>query len=345
MKKILITFSEGGENGGPYISHQRIIESSLKNLYVLEPFFFPRIRHLINPIEFIRYVVQIRKSKADAMLVAGLQVTGFLLALLCKCSGIKVILAVHGSLTENNCSKLEKKVYEIIERLTIRMADIIYGVSDYVSSWKYFKNCSRYFGTIYNMVEKKQEKSIDWRVKLGIKKDDIVVVSTGRIVKEKGFDVLWNSIKKIGHTSNIKYIIVGSGNYLECWKKEIKENKFDNEVFLVGYQKNVNAILECANIFIICTKHETLCISLLEAAAKKLPLIATNIGGIPEIIDETCGFLVSLNDVEGFADAIKKMVGNSSMRIEMGKNACEKIQKKFANEIIEEKLNIIFSGV
>lgn len=199
MKKILISFREGGENGGPFVSHQRILDSSLRKKFILEPFFFPRVRQLINPIHFFQYVKKIKKSNADAMLVAGLQESGFLWSLLCKISGIKIILAVHGSLTELNISVFRKKLYEVIERLTIKMADIVYGVSDYVSCWKCLKKCSNYYGTIYNMIDEEHAESIDWRTKLNIGKDDIIVVSTGRIVKEKGFDILWETIKKIGH--------------------------------------------------------------------------------------------------------------------------------------------------
>lgn len=343
MKKILISLSENGQNGGPYISHKRIMESSLKNKYVMEAFFFPRIRKFINPLCFFQFVKQIKKSKADAMLVAGLQMTGFLLVLLCKVCRIKVILAVHGSSLENSWSRKRKIPFYLIEKATIKMSDMVYGVSDYVSSWDYFKKCPKYYGTIYNLIEIVKDDDVDWRKKLGINSNDIVIVSTGRVTKEKGFDVFWKMVQNIGHTSNIKYVVAGDGHYKEEWQLEIKKKQYEKEVFLVGYQKNIYPLLKISDAFVICTKHETLCISLLEAAMSRLPLIATNVGGIPEIIDDTCGFLVHLNDVESFSNVVKKLVDSASLRKKMGDNAYDKVSEKFDRLKIENQLDYIFS--
>lgn len=345
MKKILVSFDANGQNGGPYISHKRIMNSSLKNKYLFEPFFYPRIRKLINPFNFFSNVKRLKKTNADAMLVAGLQWTGFLLVLLCKFSGLKIILAVHGSLTENKCSKLKKIIYGIIEKSTVRMSDFVYGVSDYVSGWNICKKCSHYYGTIYNMYEKENRACVDWRKRLQIKDNDIVVVSTGRITVDKGFDILWETIKKLGHLSNVKYIIAGDGPYLKKFWSEVKQNKFENEVFLVGFQRNIDSILQNADIFVICTKHETLCISLLEAAMHKLPLVATNVGGIPEIIDDSCGIIVPLNDVNCFANALERLKQDVSLRKKMGHNAYDKVSRKFDQEKIIKKLDRIFSEV
>ena len=234
-------------------------------------------------------------------------------------------------------------------RISNSCNDGILGVSDYVSNWKVCGKAKKHFGTVYNIPidAKKNKEHIlqDLRNDLNIKSDDIVVVSTGRITKEKGYDVFWDAIQKIGHTEKIKYIIAGDGDYLQEWKKDVILKGFENEVFLLGFIDNINKVLQVADIFMMCTKHETLCISILEAAFSYLPIIASNIGGIPEIVDEKSGILVDSCDVCGFANAILNLASNKSLRDSLGNNANEKVVNKFNVEIILKKIDKIYSSL
>ena len=165
------------------------------------------------------------------------------------------------------------------------------------------------------------------------------MVSTGRIVKEKGFDILTEVIKKFNSSDNISFIIAGDGNYKKEMECIISKSEMKKKVHFLGYRKDINNILSSSDIFIICTKHETLCMSLQEAGINGLPLIATNVGGIPEVFDESCGFLIENLDIDGFANAIKTLKDNKDMRVRMGINAKNKIMSDFDPEVILSKLN------
>lgn len=347
--KILITFRTGGENGGPYVSHKRIMESALSDKYCFKALMVPHIRSLRNPAVLYKFSKQIKKESPALVHFAGLQLEGFFVMLACRLAGVKTVLAVHGSSTEaEGFEGFKKSVIKKLERYTVKKATVSYGVSDYVSGWEICKKSKNYFGTIYNislpeMGKKVPEVSV--REELGISKDDIVIVSTGRIIKDKGYDVLWDVIKKGGRKKSVKFIIAGDGSYKKELEREILESEYNNDVFLLGYRSDIDGILSESDIFIICTKHETLCISLLEAAVKHLPLVATNVGGIPEIIDDTCGFLIEKNDVSGFAQALDKLISDPSLRISMGNNAYQKVINKFSEERILKKLDGLYQSV
>ena len=345
LPKILLTLRENGQNGGPYVSHQRIIDSELSKKYQLKALQVPRIRTLLSPSGMINFVKTIKKENPAFVQVAGLQLEGFLTTLACKLAGVKVLVAVHGSSTAaQNIGEGQKVILNVFEHITMAMADASFGVSDYVSSWDICKKSKAYKGTVYNITKFKAQTndSRNIREEFDISTDDIVIVSTGRIIKDKGFDVLWDTIKKVGKRENVKYLIVGEGEYKEQFISEKENSEFREDVVFTGYRADVLDILSECDIFVICTKHETLCISLLEAAATGLPMVATNVGGIPEIVDENCGILVENENSDEFAKALVSLIDDENKRKIMGQLGKEKIQNVFDEQKIILKLDKIY---
>lgn len=343
---ILIAFKKGGENGGPYTSHKRILESINSTQYELKPFYFPRSRVLFSPRGMKELISNIKKEKAVAMHIVGLQLEGFVAMIVCKMAGIKILLAIHGSEMESSRNNMIRHfIMSMIERFTVMKSDMVYGVSDYVSSWPVCKYSRQMIGTIYNLASDEQDSfkmKGNLRTELGIPKSEIIVVSTGRIVKDKGFDVLAEVIKKFRKTDNVSFVIAGDGDYKEEMERMIIKTEMKDKVFLLGYRSDIDNILSSSDIFIICTKHETLCISLQEAGMHGLPLIATNVGGIPEIIDESCGFLEKNLDIEGFFSAINILKDNEKLRKTMGENVRKKMMSKFDSKEILAKLDTAY---
>jgi hypothetical protein len=180
--KIMISFTEGGENGGPYNSHKRIMESSLKEKYEFIPLIIPKGRiGLINIKLITKLRNDILKVQPDIVHFAGLQLTGFHLALACKLAGVKnTVLAIHGSSLEAvEFPHWKKQIVNILEIITLKLSNVCYGVSEYVCSWdrvkKYAKWC---YGHIYNIPNAgkwdEDKTNTSFRKEIGVKHDDIV---------------------------------------------------------------------------------------------------------------------------------------------------------------------------
>lgn len=347
--KVLLTFRTGGENGGPFISHKRIMESALSQKYDLKPLSLENPRKMRKPKIFFDTVRRIKSEKPELVHLAGLGSEGFFTMLACRFAGVKTLVAVHGSATEAiGYGKISNIIFKLMENYTVKNATAVYGVSDYVSSWKICKNSKNYCGTVYNISSFSESKTGGpyIRKSLGIADGDIVVASTGRITKDKGFDDLWEVIRQLEDYPNIKFVIAGDGEYRDEWLSQVKESKSENRVFLLGYRSNIDAILRESDIFIICTKHETLCISLLEAANNSLPLIASNVGGIPEIIKNgENGILAEVGDIDGFKNAVIKLTENKELREKMGVKSKELINRVFNQAEITNKLDDIYKCV
>ena len=353
-KKVMISFQDGGENGGPYISHKRIMNSRLQEKYGYIPYRIPQGRIGFINIKLLRNLMsQIRKENPDLVHIHGLQLAGFyyaFAAFLCK---KPIVLAVRGSSDEAiSFAKWKKKLVYILEKWTLRMSDVIYGVSDYVSSWKIIKKYAKgkMYGTVYNLmqldhiVDNNEVQKI--KEEFGILEEDVVVVSTGRITEEKGFKILCGAIKQLKDKSNIRFIIVGDGSYLDEFKNEIRAANMEDRVIFTGYQKDVNPYLECADVFTICSLHETLCNSLIEAGAKGLPLVAPRIGGMPEIVRHNeNGILLQDNNADCVAEAICKLCDDKALRQKMGANAEKYIKDTFSQEKIIDKICEMYERV
>ena len=179
-----------------------------------------------------------------------------------------------------------------------------------------------------------------------MKPDDIVVVSTGRITIEKGFGTVKDIVLLGAPWKKIKFLIVGNGNYKEEFEKTIALNGLDKSVLFLGYRTDVSRILNASDIYVSCTWHETFGNSIIEGSYHKLPVVASHVGGIPEIvIDGLTGYLVDYKDTNMFVEKIKMLADNAHLRKTLGENGFSYVTKKFDTQKIEARLDELYESV
>jgi glycosyltransferase involved in cell wall biosynthesis len=107
---------------------------------------------------------------------------------------------------------------------------------------------------------------------------------------------------------------------------ECKKNS-DEDMYLLGFVKNIPSFLKGADVFILAPDYEASPRSLMEAMAMGLPCIATKVGGIPDYLDETCGVFVEPKNPEMLAEKIVYLIENKKIAKELGRRAREKMLK------------------
>ena len=350
--KIMITFNAGGENGGPYNSHKRIVESGLKDTYEFIPLVIPKGRRGLLNLRLQRNLVrQIRKQRPDMVQFTGLALDGFHTLLACKLARVEnTLLVVRGSVREAvEFYGVKRRVAIWLENWTLKHASACYGVSRYVENWDCVQRYGKKnMGHIYNFPAVPAEKASakDIRRQYGIQQQDVLVLSTGRITEEKGFADLTDVILQFAGRPHVKFVIVGAGGYLQTMQTRLKAQIKNGQVFLPGYQKNVQDYLYAADIFTILTWHETLGNSVLEASQAGLPVVAAGVGGVPEIIDDQeTGLLVKPRDIQGAYEGLLRLAEDPGLREEMGRKGREKIQTVFNREQITEKIDAVYKQI
>jgi len=232
----------------------------------------------------------------------------------------------------------------------LKLSKNTYAVSEYVANWDRVKKYSNnFYGIIYNIPHSSNKLSdsfCSFRTEMGFENDDILIASSSRITKEKGYEHLLKVIGKYAENSKIKFIIIGDGEYLKSLREYVETNNIAKQVFLLGYRENVPGILAECDIFVLLSFHETLCNSIIEAGMESLPTVAYCVGGIPEIIEHGVnGYLAELKDIDSIDEYINTLLNNKELRIEMGKFAKRIINEKFEEKSIIDKIDNLYRSV
>lgn len=166
------------------------------------------------------------------------------------------------------------------------------------------------------------------RNQFSINENDKVILYVGRLAQVKRVEVvLWLAKKFKGN--KVKTIIVGDGPLLNFYRK-LSGN--DNDIIFTGLVPKtiIPAFYYISNVLILPSLSEGLPNVLLECAASSKPAISTNVNGIPDIINHgKTGFSVDPYDFESFYKYTKIILDNKEIQDELGKNAFNKIKKKF----------------
>jgi glycosyltransferase involved in cell wall biosynthesis len=139
-----------------------------------------------------------------------------------------------------------------------------------------------------------------------------VVLSAARLIADKGIDVLLEAAAQVPQA---RFVIAGEGPERDALLAQIRRLGLGDRVSLLGWRRDVRALLAASNLFVLPSRNEGFPISLLEALACGTPIIASRIGGIPEMIThEQTGLLVPVDDPAALADAISAMLASATMR-------------------------------
>lgn len=169
------------------------------------------------------------------------------------------------------------------------------------------------------------------------------ILFIGRVTREKGVDDLIKSISKIEISNRPMLDIVGSCDDIAYYKNLIKDNLLQNNIILHGFQEDIVPYIENASMLVVPSYRESFGRVILEAFAHSRPVIVTRVGGIPEIVDEKCGILISLGDIKSLTKAIVTLLNNKNLAEEMGKIGKNKVITQFSMRSYIEKVFHIYN--
>lgn len=149
----------------------------------------------------------------------------------------------------------------------------------------------------------------------------------------ESIDILFKSNPEI----DAKYVIIGEGELHENLQKFISEKGLETKVFLTGFMDNASLYLKAFDVFMLPSFSEAFGYVIIEAGMAEVPVIASNVGGIPETVIPECGILIAPRDKKVFALALKMVLSQEyDVRLQTD-NFKKRIKENFSLEGMVEK--------
>jgi glycosyltransferase involved in cell wall biosynthesis len=172
------------------------------------------------------------------------------------------------------------------------------------------------------------------RKKVNFDKEVLVLGSIANFRKVKNYPFLLRAFKVlVQKNANLKLICVGDGYYMREMKDLRRKYRLENSIIFTGYSDNVVEYLSMMDIFVLCSLHEGLPNVLLQAMSMGLPVVSSNVGGCPEVInDMQNGILFPSNNLGKFTEAVEILINDKRFAAKLGRNARKTVEEKFSLE-------------
>lgn len=266
-------------------------------------------------------------------------VGGFLGRIAARARRVPVVLwSIHGWAFNYPIGYIQKRLIYTIEKVLDYFTDHYVAVS---RNMKEIGICAGIAATekvsvIYNGIEVNQYTpqgdSKKLREKLGISEGISAIGIIGRIEPQKAVDDFLRAAKIVrNNISNVRFLVVGDGPLRYEMERLSTELGIEDAVLFTGWQNNVKEYIMVIDILCISSLWEALPFLLLEAMAMGKPVVASHVGGIPEVVeDNKTGILVPPSRPDLSADAIIRLINDRTTAKEMGAAGKRRVQQMFS---------------
>lgn len=183
------------------------------------------------------------------------------------------------------------------------------------------------------------------RKELGISSDNFVIGNIARMVPLKNHKFLIAIFKELlKDFPKLKLVLVGDGLLKRELEIYSEANGLSNSVMFLGERKDIAELLSAFDLFILPSLTEGVSITLLEAMASGIPIVASKVGGNPEIIEnERTGLLIPLSENIRWIETIKSLIKNENRRRDISKRAKNFVTEQFSIETMVENYEEIYN--
>ncbi len=214
--------------------------------------------------------------------------------------------------------------------------DVEIGVSQFISDglngrWLATR-LSRRAITIYNAIDIERFRNVDYdrgkiRLELGVAEDAYLVGSVGRLTRQKGYDILLEAATIASKIiSPLKIVIIGDGEDSSILRQKVVDWHIENRVTFTGLRSDVDNVLRAFDLFVCSSRWEGLSTVLMEAMAAGIPIVATDIPGNRELLQEgKSAWFVPAEDPAALAQGLVTAYKNPACNDEFSRNARERV--------------------
>lgn len=236
----------------------------------------------------------------------------------------KIIYTVHGF----DSVRIANRKFLILEKLLQKQAASIVAVSEYDKTMLLHEGISHKIEVIYNGIDDFRDKRIPFECDKFhslemISEQHVVIMTIARLSPQKKFHLFCEIAEQYQEDNRYRFVWIGN--------KDSETISNIKNIIMMGEIDNASYLLRFADIFLLPSNYEGLPISILEALSFEKPVVASNVGGIPEILNSYNGF-VSENTPQDFKKYIDIIMGSEKTYFEFAKSARMSFEKYFTVE-------------
>ncbi len=255
------------------------------------------------------------------------------------CGVRKIVFTAHGWAFNEARPKWQKIIIRILAYVTVALSHQTIAVSNMMRrDAQYMLGVRNKIIVIQNGVDipelitrtKAREALLPQQTNT---EDQLWIGSIAELHPSKCIDVAIDAFAMLENKQQLKLVIIGEGEMRSELEKRIEKHDLQNHIFLVGYKHAAARLLKTFDTFILPSHTEALGMVILEAGLAKLPVVATRVGGIPEIVEDgVTGLLVEPKNPEDLAKKMTKLLNDPKLRTELAENLHKKVTEQFSLE-------------
>ncbi|MBB5320690.1 glycosyltransferase [Marinobacter oulmenensis] len=274
----------------------------------------------------------IRKGKFDV--VHGHQYSPFLYAWLAHwMTGTRMVFTEHGRFHPDRHRKKARFINPFIARSSHALVAISEATREALAEYEYMPPSK--IQVIYNGIEppsRNPDRERQIRAELQLTPDDIVLGTVARLDPVKNQALLLTATRRLRDEGYpVRLLLVGDGPEREKLETQARELSLEKSVVFTGFQENPADYLGLMDVFLLPSFTEGTSMTLLEAMSLGVPVIASRVGGTPEIVEhEKTGFLFDSGDEDGLLKAVKTLLDDPEAKRQMTTSAWKRFQQRFS---------------
>ena len=327
---------------------KELSEKQIRSIYVPIP---RKISAWKDIVESYRQVKKLVEEEEYQLVHCHSPIGGAIARLACRKQrkkGLRVIYTAHGFHFYTGAPKKNWMIFYPIEKWLSKYTDVLITICK--EDYNRAKKCMHARKIVYipgvgvdvdkiSAMSKKEEK----RQELGLKENDTLLLSIGELNKNKNHEVILRAMAKLNR-KDVHLAVCGKGDLEPYLTQLAKELGIEKQIHLLGFRTDAKEWLTIADIFVFPSFREGLPVSLMEAMAAGLPVVATKIRGTTDlIVPEKGGYLHSATDVECIASSINKLLDNDRIRKEMRKYN-QTVIRNFSIAKVQEIMKTIYES-
>lgn len=264
-----------------------------------------------------------------------------------KLAGVRrVVHSEHGRVLPDTPRRM------LAQRVLLRLTDAAFAVSEQLRRdlVAHLGVPERRFEVIYNGVDSTRIMRADRGVArraLGAGGDDLVIGSVGRLVSVKNYELLLRAFARVAASrARVRLLLVGEGPERGRLERAAAEAGIASRTELLGHREDVADLLVGLDVFVLPSVSEGMSNTLLEAMAAGVPVVASDVGGNPEIVEDgRSGLLFPSRDEAALAARLARLLDDPSARDELGRAGRERVAREFSMGAMIDRYEALYERI